>query len=407
MAEENQVNVVSSGGKSDNFETALFALAFRPFFLFGALFAVLVMVVWIAALNQELPMKFYGGAFFWHVHEMLFGYVAAIVVGFLLTAVQNWTGERSVNGLALGVLLLLWITARVGLLFIHEPNIWIASIDISFFVVAAVFLAIPIVAARQWRNLFFVPVLALFAFANGMMHLGALNQEHALVVNGADGALGLICLLMVTMGGRIIPVFTANGTATARVPPWPWLERLSLGSVWLIVIVLLPGLDRQLPAYVMCGLFGFAAITNFVRWFRWRFWITFGVALLWTLHLAYLFIVAGFAALAVSYVTGSFAASIAWHLVTVGGIGGLTLSMISRVSLGHTGRPIVALKWMLPAYVAVFVAAITRTLMVVLMPAQYSLWLQVSAGLWILAFGSFVGCYALMLIRPRTDGRPG
>lgn len=389
------------------FSIPLFQLAFRPFFLLGALFALTAMVIWLGTLNGWWALGMYGGSFFWHMHEMLFGFVAVIVVGFLLTAVQNWTGRRGVNGLSLAILVAIWLVARIGFLVVQAPSIWLAIVDISFLVVSAVFLAMPLVAVRQWRNLIFVPILGLFALADGMMHVGIINGDHALVVSGTQGALGLICVLMITMAGRVIPIFTANGTGTARVTSLAWLEWTSIGSVWLLMIVLFLGLDTRLPKEAMFGLLAFAALVNFIRWFRWRWWITFGVALLWTLHLAYLFIIAGFVALALAYAGFPLLPSVAWHLITVGGMGGLILAMISRVSLGHTGRPIVASGWMVPAFVCVFVAALTRTLLVIWMPGHYQFWLDLSGLLWIAAFGSFVGLYAALLLRRRADNKPG
>lgn len=385
------------------FDIPLFQLAFRPFFLFGAGFASLAMIVWLAKLNGWWTISLYGGGFFWHVHEMLFGFVAAIVVGFLLTAVQAWTGQRSINGASLAILFALWIVARFGFLLVREPTIWLAAIDIGFLISAAVFLAIPIIKVKQWRNLFFVPILGLFALADAMMNLGVLNQNHRLEVAGAQGALGLICVLIVVVGGRVIPAFTASGTATQKVEARPWLDRFALGSVWLFMLMMLTGADRILPQDWKCALLVLAFTANLIRWVRWRFWITFSVPLLWTLHLAYLFIVLGFAALAVSFVNAGFAASIAWHLITIGGMGGLILSMISRVSLGHTGRPIIARRWMLPAYGGVFAAAVIRTAMVSWFPGKYELWLNLAGILWTLSFASFVACYAAFLFGPRAD----
>lgn len=392
---------------TEELDIALLQLAFRPFFLLGALFSLLAMAAWLATLNGWWNEELYGGGFFWHVHEMLFGFVAAILVGFLLTAVQNWTGQRSVNGLPLAILVSLWLVARIGFMVVHRPSIWLASVDISFLVVAAALLAIPIVAVRQWRNLFFVPLLGLLALANGMMQLGLLNDDHRLVVDGAQGALGIVCVLMVTIGGRVIPAFTASGTRTPRVAPVPWLEWSALGAVWLLAALLMTGMAQQLPKVAMFVLLMFAATANLIRWFRWRFWVSLRLVLLWTLHLAYLFIIAGFAALAVSYLDPRLPAAIAWHLVTVGGMGGLILSMISRVSLGHTGRPITASGWMLPAYVCVFAAAIARTLLVEWFPGRYPLWLDIAGALWILAFAGYLACYAFVLVSPRVDGRRG
>lgn len=384
----------------------LFRLAFRPFFLFGTLFSVAAMMVWLATLNGWWQKDLYGGFFFWHVHEMVFGFVVAIVTGFLLTAVQNWTGVHSISGAPLAILFFLWLAARLGFLFLATGNIWLATLDISFLLVAAVFLAIPIVSVRQWRNLFFVPVLFLFVIANGMMHLGVLNQDHELVIQGTRTALFLICVLMVTIGGRVIPFFTANATGAARANPIPFVEWISLGSVWLLMIVFLLGLDALVDDLVIAGLLVVAAMFNLVRLARWNFQVTFREPMLWTLHLAYLFIAVGFAVLALSF-TELLVPSVGWHVVTVGGMGGLILSMVSRVSLGHTGRKILAPRWLVPAFICVFTAAIVRSVFVQGVGEYYMLWITLSGILWIIAFGIFVMGYFSVLTRPRPDNRPG
>ncbi|MEX2488591.1 MAG: NnrS family protein [Pseudomonadales bacterium] len=388
-------------------DVPLFGLAFRPFFLFGTLFSVVAMATWVSIVNGWWDKDLYGGSFFWHVHEMLFGFVAAIIVGFLLTAAQNWTGMRTLHGFPLAIISILWLTARVGFFFMDTGSIWLATIDISFLLVVAVFLGAPIVKVRQWRNLFFVPVLILFSVANGMMHLGALNQDHALVLQGTRGALFLVCVLMVTVGGRVIPGFTANGTGTQGVAPIPGIEIMALGSVWLLMFVFLLGLDSYLTNLTLSALLILAAASNLARWVRWRFWITFRVPLVWTLHIAYFFIVAGFTALAVSYLIVSVAPSVAWHLITVGGMGGLILSMVSRVSLGHTGRMIVAPRWMVPAFICIFIAAVLRGVFPATVAEYYVIWVTASGLLWIAAFSVFVIGYFSILSQPRVDGRPG
>ncbi|MBD3646609.1 MAG: NnrS family protein [Pseudomonadales bacterium] len=384
----------------------LFRLAFRPFFLFGTLFTVAAMMIWLATLNGWWQKDLYGGGFFWHVHEMIFGFVVAIIVGFLLTAVQNWTGVHSISGIPLAILFFLWLGGRLGFLVIDTGNLWLATLDISFLLVAAVFLAIPILSVRQWRNLFFVPVLLLFVIANAMMHLGVLNQDHDLVIQGTRTALFLVCVLMVTIGGRVIPFFTANATGAARATPIMIVEWVSLGAVWLLMIVFLLGLNELIDDLLIAGLLLVAAIFNLIRLLRWKFQVTLNNPMLWTLHLAYLFIVAGLAVLAASF-AGVIVPSIGWHVLTVGGMGGLILSMVSRVSLGHTGRKILAPGWLPPAFVCVFAAALVRSLLVWGLGGYYMVWITLSGVLWIVAFGIFVVGYFSVLTRPRPDNRPG
>lgn len=386
----------------------LLRLAFRPFFLFGAMYSAFAIAIWVLVFRGQLTLDLYGGAVFWHTHEMLFGFIAAIVVGFLLTAVQNWTGIKSVSGFPLFVLLILWLTARIGFLLGDTfSGFLLAVIDISFLLIATIFLAVPLIKVKQTRNLFFVPLLLVFAFINGMMHVAHINHSHSLVIQATQSGLMLIALLIVVIGGRVIPFFTANGTQTQRVAAIIWLERLALGNCWLLFLGFLSGMVYRLPKEVVAILFVSAAILNLVRWWRWRFWITLNVSLLWTLHLAYLFVLVSFLFLALSWAFNFIAASIGWHMLTVGGMGAMILSMISRVSLGHTGRAIVGPKWMFPAFVIIFIAAFLRTMAVVLLPQHYLTLISISGLLWVLAFLIFVLGYFLVLTKARVDGKPG
>lgn len=393
---------------SDNPRVPLFRLAFRPFFLFGALFGLLAILLWGLTLNGEISLSLYGGPVFWHIHEMLFGFTGAIIVGFLLTAVQNWTGFKSVNGLALFLLFSVWLLARISFLFDSLlPEILLAALDVSFMLFAALFLSIPLIRAKQTRNLFFLPILILFAVCNGMMHLGLLNQDHNLVLQGTRTSLFLVALLMVVIGGRVIPMFTANGTKTMRVANISLLDKAALSLVWLVMLLHLTGASFVIPPAALGSLLMMAGILHFVRCLRWRFWITTKVALLWPLHLAYMCLCLAFFLLGFDLITTGEMASTSWHMLTVGGIGLLILAMISRVSLGHTGRPLIAPKWMLPAFVLMALSGITRSLLPLYSSEFYLSAINLSVVLWLLAYGTFVASYSILLCRPRIDNKPG
>lgn len=393
---------------TENPTVPLFGLAFRPFFLFGACFGSFAVLIWALTLNGSVSLPLYGGAIFWHIHEMLFGFTSAIIVGFLLTAVQTWTGVQSVNGRYLFVLFFCWLAARISFVSGDTlPEIWMVAVDMAFLWLAAFFLSIPLIKANQTRNLFFVPVLVLLSICNGMMHGGLLTQDHDLIVRGTRTALITIAILMLVIGGRIIPMFTANGTGTRKVANIILLDRIALTSAWLVMLIYLMDWGGLLPQALFGGLLLFAGIVNLARCVRWRFWITFGNPLLWPLHLAYGFICLAFLLLGFDLIEKGQTSSVSWHVLTVGGIGLLVLAMISRVSLGHTGRALQAPRLMLPAFILIVSSALIRTFFPSIFPDSYMNAIYISAILWAIAYGIFVISYCSMLVRPRVDNKQG
>jgi uncharacterized protein involved in response to NO len=386
-------------------------LAFRPFFLFGALFSVLAIGWWTWWWLNPSVWTPYGGAVWWHGHEMIFGFAAAIVVGFLLTAVQNWTGVPGLRGLPLGLLFGLWLAGRLLISFggaIAAEVIII--VDSSFLLVAAMAMAYPVITAKRWRNLMFVPILLVLCGLNLTSHL-ALQSNPLLAMKALQTAVLLISLIIGIVGGRVMPMFTTNGLMTAGIKitkpePKRWLELSSLLSLLLVVISSLIGFD-QLPNAFNISLLAFTAITNSFRFLRWGFWRCWSVPLLWSLHLAYMFLPLGLIALLLVEIGLLENISAALHCFTVGTIGGMILSMISRVSLGHTGRPLIAPKPMVLAFILLLLGTALR----VILPGWFSAYSAVGIGLagilWVTAFAIFCGCYAKVLISPKPDGTAG
>ena len=334
-------------------------LAFRPFFLLAALFSVLALSAWLGIVLFAWSFTPFGGSLWWHAHEMLFGFTAAVVVGFLLTAVQTWTGIPSVKGGALLLLVVTWALPRI-LLAINPTGIAIVIIvtDMLFLPLAAFFLARPIIAVEQYRNLVFVPVLVLMTVANAYMHWAVLAQEHAAGVRGAQAMVWLVLLLMCIIGGRVFPMFTANATGTPRVAPIYLLEVFCLASVAVMALVMT--FDLPLPKPIQGLSLSLIALAHVVRWARWRFWITWHDPLLWSLHLSYLCIPLGFSLYAAHDLTGLLSPSVALHTITVGAMGMMILSMMSRVSLGHSGRKIVVDNTLYIAFLIFVVAVVSR-----------------------------------------------
>ncbi|MCL5974971.1 MAG: NnrS family protein [Gammaproteobacteria bacterium] len=386
----------------------LFRQAFRPLFLFGASFSAFAMLLWGLVLNGYVEHDFYGNSLFWHRHEMLFGFVAAIIIGFLLTAVQSWTGQRAPHGKTLFIIVVLWLAGRLVLLFGSGLPLWLVmTVDLSFLPVSAWLLAKPIIQVRQTRSLFFIPMLLLLTVCNALMHIGLAMDRHDIQQTGSISAVLLITLLMTVLGGRVIPMFTANGTQTNKVNNIPWLDKYALISVWLLFALHFLTLTRFIPASVLSVLFGISAVLIFIRVFRWKIWITFNVPLLWSLHIGYWFISLGLLLFSGHHAGLNINQSIAIHALTAGAMGTMILSMMSRVSLGHSGRSLKPKRLMSLAFVLIIAVGITRTIMIWLLPTQIYFWLWFSVIAWVTAYTLYVIIYFPILTKPRPDGKPG
>lgn len=386
----------------------LFRLAFRPFFLAGSGFSVLAMLIWALFWSGSVNLSgwMYGNPVWWHSHEMLFGFTGAIIVGFLLTAVQNWTGHPGVRGWRLASIFACWLAARAGLLFASPSYLWM-GLDLLWMPLAAYFLAKPIVVRKQWNNLFFSPLILLLTYLNARFHLIAMGVSDDSVHNVSMMVIVTISVIVLVVGGRVIPFFTWRGTQTEQITRITWLERSALIPCWLLLACVLLPIPEAVRQTILPGLFITTGVFNLIRFARWRTWSTLKVPLLWLLHFAYLFMILGLLLLAVSQLFGTVSYSVALHFLTVGGIGAMILAMIARVSLGHTGRPLQIRRWMVAGFVLIVLSALTRTLLLMIFPAMAISGYVLSALLWAGAFGIFTMVYSPILTRPRVDGRPG
>ncbi|WP_354688874.1 NnrS family protein [Aeromonas sp. 19NY04SH05-1] len=383
----------------------LFRLGFRPFFLLGALFSTLAMLGWIGQLNGWLSMPGISNPVWWHAHEMLFGFGAAIVAGFLLTAVQNWTAHPGVRSWPLALVVSLWALPRLLLPWFGEENTFLMVADLAWLPLCAWFLAKPIIIARQWRNLFFVPLLLVLTLLNGtswIWHGEWATLEHLLITTVL-----LFTTLIAVMGGRVIPFFTARATGLDKAVPLVWLERGALASLWLLLLIWLLFPNQWTASVYMMPLYIVAASLHLWRQLRWRLPTTMGHPLLWSLHLAYLFIPLGLLALAAQAAGMSISLSLASHLLSAGCLGTMILGMIARVSLGHSGRALQVGRRIHSAFVLIIAAALLRVLVPLLWPAYTLHGWNLSGLAWSLAYGLFVWVYVPILTSPRADGRPG
>ncbi|MEP4485123.1 MAG: NnrS family protein [Halioglobus sp.] len=384
---------------------AILQLAFRPFFLFGALFSVVSIALWAGSIAGYSNLNVYGGPLWWHVHEMLFGFVSAIVVGFLLTAVRTWTGQPGFGGLLLGCLVALWLAGRCVFFLSVDLPVWvIVLVDLLFLPLAALILAIPVVRVKQWRNIIFVPLLLIMAITNAAMHWAAIESSASGLIRTGNTMVLLVTVLMTIMAGRVVPMFTASGTGTKQVPAHAMLEKLALMTLLLAVVASFR--FQGVPAILVALCFVTAGLVHGIRAFRWRIWVSFRTPLVWSLHLSYWCIVLGLILYGISEVSSAVTRPQAIHTLTVGAMGTMILSMISRVSLGHTGRAL-QVGWVMSGAFALILSAFVVRVFGSLWIDNYVDQIVVAAFFWVLGYGCFTVFYAAMLIGPRVDGKPG
>ncbi len=379
---------------------APFALGFRPFFLAAGVYAVLLIGMWLAVLRGSIiagnlpPL-------IWHGHEMLFGFSVAVIAGFLLTATRNWTGIRTPSGAPLAGLLLLWLAGRLTFLFPGLAPGLTAAVDGAFLPVLAITLALPICKAKQFHNYPFPLMLLALTAANALVHLQQLGWAMTARL-GLHLGVYVIVMMIVIMGGRVIPSFTDNKLRT-QARRWPIVERLVLLTTPAALVAALISPVSWVTA-LLAAVAAAVHATRLAGWHTPRLW---SEPLLWVLHLGYGWITVGFVLLSLAAVGVGAATGSALHAFTAGGIGVLTLGMMARVSLGHTGRLLEPARAMTLAFAAVNLAALTRVAVPLLMPAAFASGM-IAAGLaWMIAFGLFTGIYAPILLRPRVDGKPG
>ena len=379
---------------------AVFSVGLRPFFLFSALWAAIAAPLWLYAFLSGGPV-----GLSWHVHEMLFGYTGGIVVGFLLTAVPNWTGRLPVVGTPLALLFGLWLAGRAAMLAMAlnadlASEVWPLIIDGLFLFAMAGVVWREVLAGRNWRNVPVAVMVTLFALANAGFHLEA----------GAGGVanlstrlgLAVVALLIAVIGGRVTPSFTRNWQ-TKRGGPMPAVAgRLDVVTLAVTAAGLVAW--SVAPTHPAAGALLLAAGgLNLVRLIRWRGDATVAEPLVWILHLGYLWLAAGlfFTGLSVA-APGLVPPSVGVHALTAGAIGVMTLAIMTRASRGHTGRPLAAGRIEVLIYVLINAAALTRVTGG-LLPTLYQPLLMVSAGLWSAAFLAFLVGYGPMLLSPRPD----
>lgn len=378
---------------------------FRPFFLVAAGFACAIVPAWLLVLFGYLRPTARLDAATWHAHEMLFGFTVAVIAGFLLTAVGNWTARETATGPALLGLVVVWGLGRVAMLGPGWIPLGVASaLDLAFLPLLLVVLARPLVATGNRRNFVMVGVLAALFACNIVVHLEMLGVliagagRHALHV-----ALDVIVFLSVVIAGRVIPTFTRNATGQTGIEPIAPLEPLVI-----VVMLSVIAVDIAAPGtFVAQAAAGLAAVGVVARAARWGTLATARHPLLWILHAGYAWIAIGLLLRAAPLAGVAVPSSLATHALTLGAVGALTLGMMSRVALGHTGRPLHATATMRAAFALITVAALARVVAPILWPSAYGASLVAAGGAWTLAFALYLVDYLPVLLAPRVDGKPG
>ena len=377
---------------------------FRPFFFLGALWAVIVVALWVAAMAGAITLPTALDPLAWHRHEMLFGYLAAVICGFLLTAIPNWTGRLPVAGPALAALVSLWIAARLAMLFSAWTGAVLAVLlDVGFLLVLASLCAREVIIARN-RNVPVVGAVLLLALASGVDHAEALG---VIATDGFGWRAGfsLVLLLITLIGGRIIPSFTTNWLkkhGQSRHPSQPSaFDAIVIAATalalccWIFAI----GPGWTAPLLIAAGLLQLARLA------RWSGLRTVADPLVFVLHLSYAWLPLGLILLGMSLLVPTQPASSALHALAAGAMASMTLAVMTRATLGHTGRDLHAGVGTTTIYLLVTVGAALRVAAPWL-PFDYLLLIQLSGALWAGAFLLFLAIYGPMLLGPRPDGRP-
>ena len=378
----------------------LLRLGFRPFYLGAATFAVIAVPLWLALLLGQLPMGLPVAPLLWHAHEMLFGFAAAVIVGFLLTAGKAWTGLATPRGAFLGALAALWLAARFAAL--AAPYAVYALLDVLLLPLVAAVLVVVLVRADNRRNFPVAGILVLLALANATFHLAVLNRVDVPPVRVLHAALALIVMIECVIAGRVVPAFTISATPGLKLATRPRLDAATLALTAIAFVLWVFAAPGPLGALA----FGLAAAGHVLRQSRWRPGVTRGRPILWILHAAYAWIPLGLALMAAAQL-GWVGVSAGVHALAVGATGGLIIGMITRTARGHTGRPLKVSRLEVLAYALIMAAAVLRVLLPLVAP-QWALGALWGAALaWSCAFAIYLVVYTPWLLATRLDGKDG
>ena len=400
------LNLASGSGARPRPRFALFEYGFRTFFLLAGLHGAVIIPVWVAVVFGRLELSVEMEVS-WHAHQMVYGFAAAGLAGFLLTAVPSWTGTPARRGAPLMGLAAFWLAGRIGMTFPAAFTPWLAAVlDLAFIPALAAAILGPLVAAGKPRNLVLLVPLAVFWVGDAAMQAQFVGLAEDTAGDGARVGIDVLLLLITVIGGRIVPVFTANALQAADVDAsprsMPTLDRLAIAAIALLVVgEAATGMSPVTGAVALA-----AAVLNAARLAGWRSEWALNSPILWVLHLGYAWLIVGLALKAAAALTDIVPDTAALHALTVGAIATMLLAVMSRAGLGHTGRPLKARPATVGAYVLVTVSALLR-IGATVVPGFYSELLTASGAVWSLAFLLFLFVYVPILTLPRPAARPG
>lgn len=387
-------------------KTAFLHLGFRPFFFSAITFGALSITLWMLIYSfgyTILPSHY--PIITWHAHEMIFGFAAATVTGFLLTAVKNWTGIQTINNKPLLIVFLIWLLAR---LLAFVPGSWsllaLAIVDSLFFLAVTVAFSYPVFKIKQWKNLAFSGKLLLLFLSNIVFYLGLLGYYDNGINYGLYGGFYTILAIVFNMGRRVIPFFIEKGLGCPfQAKNYQWVD---MSSLWLFLAFSLADIIKP-NSILSAVLAATLVILHGARLYGWYHKGIWKKSLLWVLYVGYSWIVIGFL-LKISAVVFGTSPFLALHAFSYGGIGLITSGMMARVSLGHTGNNVFEPPRILHLIFALlFAGALTRVILPLFFSSFYAQLILTSQIFWIIAFSIFFIKYAPMLIKARVDGRYG
>jgi len=387
--------------------SGLFAYGFRSNFFLAGLAGLLLVPLWALSFVWDVPLGSGWPPTLWHGHEMLFGFIASAIAGFLLTAVPSWTGQKGFAGRALIVLAVLWLSAR---LLIASSKLWppllTAAVDLAFLPALAVLIALPLLRERN-RNTPLLIVLGLLWLTNLVFHFAVIRNNPPRAIHTLIVGIDIVLILVTVIGGRIVPAFTTAALRqqgiTGVVQSKPVLTVLAVASMGLVLVGDVFWPDRPIAGLIA----GVAACIQVLRLLQWGTFRTLRQPIVWVLHVGYAWLPVGLGLKAVALLTGSAFAAFWLHALTIGALTTMIMAVMTRASLGHTGRALTVGPLITVAYLLLSAAAAIRVFGLSPFRLNYPVVIAWSALFWTMAFAIFVGVYSPILWRPRVDGKPG
>ena len=378
---------------------ALWEMGFRPFYLLASLFAAMSIPLWVAQYAGYLPAPYLPGPL-WHGYEMLFGYTTAVIAGFLLTAVRTWSGYPTPTRLPLAGLVLLWLAGRISIFMPYPAAAMI--INASFPLAVAIAIAIPLTKAISRRNYFAVVLLIFMAGASILFQLTAIGTVDWREIISLQFGLDLVLLIVVVIAGRVVPMFTNNGIPGTKATRNAYVEKIALAGV---IFLLVADILQPAPQFIAL-VAGATAAVHAVRLFLWQPWRTLRTPLVWILHAAYAWVI-GYLMLRGLVSNGLVPTSVAIHALTIGAIGSITIGMMARTSLGHTGHPLQTGMMEMVCFLLMQCAVMVRLAGGIFSGEWYVVSIVCAGACWSGAFVLFLARYWAILIYPRIDGKTG